>query len=136
MSTGLIALLDDVAARQPLLAELRHEHGLNPALGLRAIRWSLAEPGMFRQQLRAILRASKHGKALILIPMLSSWNELNQSLAAVADLHGEQARQPVEVALAVVVPDPDAPAADQDHVERLVVVRAERLFECCERVLD
>ena len=34
--------------------ELRHEHVLNPALGLRAIRWSLSEPGMFRQQLRAM----------------------------------------------------------------------------------
>jgi phosphotransferase system enzyme I (PtsI) len=39
---------------------------LNPALGLRAIRWSLSEPGMFRQQLRAILRASAHGKVRIL----------------------------------------------------------------------
>ena len=56
----------------------------NPALGLRAIRYCLAEPELFNTQLRAILRASRHGKALILIPMLSSWNELNQSLAAVA----------------------------------------------------
>jgi len=56
----------DVGADKPLermsAQELRHEHGLNPALGLRAIRWSLAEPGMFRQQLRAILRASAFGK--------------------------------------------------------------------------
>ena len=56
----------------------------NPALGRRAIRLSLAEPRMFQTQLRAILRASKHGKAMILIPMLCSWTELNQSLAAVA----------------------------------------------------
>jgi phosphotransferase system enzyme I (PtsI) len=56
---------------------------VNPALGLRAIRYCLAEPHVFNTQLRAILRASKHGKALILIPMLTTWNELNQATAAV-----------------------------------------------------
>jgi phosphotransferase system enzyme I (PtsI) len=56
----------------------------NPAMGLRAIRYCLAEPEIFNTQLRAILRASKHGKAMILIPMLCSWGELNQSIAAVA----------------------------------------------------
>ncbi len=56
----------------------------NPALGMRAIRYCLAEPQVFNTQLRAILRASRHGKALILIPMLSTWHELTQALAAVA----------------------------------------------------
>jgi phosphoenolpyruvate-protein phosphotransferase (PTS system enzyme I) len=51
--------------------ELRHEHALNPALGLRAIRWSLSEPAMFRQQLRAILRAAAHGRVRILLPMVA-----------------------------------------------------------------
>ncbi len=55
----------------------------NPALGLRAIRYCLAEPKLFNTQLRAILRASRHGKALILIPMLSSYAELHQAVAAV-----------------------------------------------------
>ena len=53
------------------MQELRHEHALNPALGLRAIRWSLSEPGMFRQQLRAILRASAFGKVRMLMPMVA-----------------------------------------------------------------
>jgi phosphoenolpyruvate-protein phosphotransferase (PTS system enzyme I) len=57
---------------------------VNPALGLRAIRYCLAEPEVFNTQLRAILRASRHGKVQILIPMLSTWHELNQSIAAVA----------------------------------------------------
>lgn len=57
----------------------------NPALGLRAIRLCLAEPAMFRTQLRAILRASAHGRVRILIPMLSSVLELNQALRAVAE---------------------------------------------------
>ena len=56
---------------------------VNPALGLRAIRYCLSEPQVFNTQLRAILRASKHGKVLILIPMLTTWSELTQSIAAV-----------------------------------------------------
>ena len=55
----------------------------NPALGLRAIRYCLTEPQMFNTQLRAILRASRHGKVNILIPMLTSLPELNQALAAI-----------------------------------------------------
>jgi phosphoenolpyruvate-protein phosphotransferase (PTS system enzyme I) len=55
----------------------------NPALGLRAIRYCLSEPQVFNTQLRAILRASKHGKVLILIPMLTTWNELTQAIACV-----------------------------------------------------
>ena len=50
----------------------------NPALGLRAIRRSLKNPELFLQQLRAILRASLHGEVRILIPMLTSLNELEQ----------------------------------------------------------
>ncbi len=65
-------------------SELRHEHVLNPALGLRAIRWSLSEPGMFRQQLRAILRASAYGKVRILIPMVAHMSEVQQTLEALA----------------------------------------------------
>jgi phosphoenolpyruvate-protein phosphotransferase len=52
----------------------------NPALGLRAIRLSLAEPQMFNTQLRAILRASRYGQIRILVPMLSSVSEIAQTL--------------------------------------------------------
>ena len=52
----------------------------NPALGLRAIRLSLAEPQMFHTQLRAILRASHYGQVRILVPMLSSVSEISQTL--------------------------------------------------------
>jgi phosphotransferase system enzyme I (PtsI) len=64
--------------------ELRHEHVLNPALGLRAIRWSLSEPEMFLQQLRAILRASAFGKVRILVPMVGQLSEVRQALAQIA----------------------------------------------------
>jgi phosphotransferase system enzyme I (PtsI) len=56
----------------------------NPALGLRAIRLCLAEPQLFRVQLRALLRATHYGNVKILIPMLSSVSELNQTLQFIA----------------------------------------------------
>jgi phosphoenolpyruvate-protein phosphotransferase (PTS system enzyme I) len=78
----------DIGADKPLdrmtVNELRHEHVLNPALGLRAIRWSLSEPAMFRQQLRAIFRASAFGKVKVLVPMVSHLSEAVQTMEAVA----------------------------------------------------
>ena len=53
------------------------------ALGLRAIRYCLAEPQIFNSQLRAILRASRFGDVRILVPMLMSFNEITQTLAAI-----------------------------------------------------
>lgn len=64
----------------------------NPALGLRSIRLSLAEPASFQAQLRAILRVSKLGKVKILIPMMSHAHQIDQTLAALeqakSSLHG------------------------------------------------
>ncbi len=74
----------DKALDRMSLSELRHEHTLNPSLGLRAIRWSLSEPAMFRQQLRAILRASAHGKVRLLIPMVAQLAEIRQVFEALA----------------------------------------------------
>ncbi len=68
----------DIGADKPLDAT---EHtALNPALGLRAIRYCLAEPQLFLTQLRAILRASAYGKIRLLIPMLAHAFEIDQSL--------------------------------------------------------
>ena len=52
----------------------------NPAMGLRAIRFCLAEPQMFLTQLRAILRASHYGPVRILLPMLAHAHEIEQTL--------------------------------------------------------
>jgi phosphotransferase system enzyme I (PtsI) len=60
----------------------------NPALGLRAVRFCLAEPRLFLTQLRAILRASHYGNVRILIPMLASTAEVDQSLALIAQAKG------------------------------------------------
>jgi phosphotransferase system enzyme I (PtsI) len=77
----------------------KHKEGLNglsrvapnPALGLRAIRFCLAEPGLFLTQLRAILRASHYGKVRILITMLASVGEIDQTLVML-----ERAREELE----------------------------------------
>jgi len=58
--------------------------GPNPALGLRAIRFCLAEPQMFLTQLRAILRASHYGKVRVLVPMIAHAHEIDQVLHYVA----------------------------------------------------
>jgi len=71
----------DVGADKPLDDTPRDTGHLNPALGLRAIRWSLADPAMFLTQLRAILRAAAHGKVNMLIPMLAHVSEIRQTLS-------------------------------------------------------
>jgi phosphotransferase system enzyme I (PtsI) len=73
----------DVGADKPLDHSRRDDH-LNPALGLRAIRWSLSEPAMFLTQLRAVLRAAAHGKVNLLIPMLAHVSEIQQVKALLA----------------------------------------------------
>jgi phosphoenolpyruvate-protein phosphotransferase (PTS system enzyme I) len=65
--------------------------GPNPALGLRAIRFCLAEPAMFLAQLRAILRASAYGKVRLLVPMLAHAHEIEQVFQYV-----QQARDTLE----------------------------------------
>ena len=55
----------------------------NPAMGLRAIRFCLAEPQMFLTQLRAILRASNYGKVRVLLPMLAHVHEIEQTLVLI-----------------------------------------------------
>ena len=71
----------DIGADKPLDRTVKDETHLNPALGLRAIRWSLADPAMFLTQLRAILRAAAHGQVHLLIPMLAHAREIKQTLA-------------------------------------------------------
>ena len=69
----------DVGADKPLDGA-SHPVTTNPALGLRAIRWSLADPVMFRTQLRAILRAAAHGPVSVLFPMIGHLSEIGQVL--------------------------------------------------------
>jgi phosphotransferase system enzyme I (PtsI) len=73
----------DVGADKPLDESLQDSAHLNPALGLRAIRWSLADPAMFLTQLRAILRAAAHGQTKMLIPMLVHASEIRHTFALI-----------------------------------------------------
>ena len=72
----------DIGADKPL-DKVHRDDTLNPALGLRAIRWSLADPAMFRTQLRAAMRAAAHGQVNILFPMLAHPSEIAQTMAQV-----------------------------------------------------
>jgi phosphotransferase system enzyme I (PtsI) len=99
----------DVGADKPL-DETRHDAAhLNPALGLRAIRWSLADPAMFLTQLRAILRAAAHGQVHLLIPMLAHGSEIRQTLALIDQARLELDRRgaahgPVKLGAMIEIP--------------------------------
>ena len=99
----------DVGADKPLDDSVHDSAHLNPALGLRAIRWSLADPAMFLTQLRAILRAAAFGQVHLLIPMLAHQSEIEQTFAHIAqaramlDRRG-QAYGPIQVGAMIEIP--------------------------------
>jgi phosphotransferase system enzyme I (PtsI) len=91
----------DVGADKPL--DQTEHTALNPALGLRAIRYCLAEPQMFLTQLRAILRASAFGKVRILIPMLAHAFEIDQTLGMIEQAKAQLREQNIKYDEAVDV---------------------------------
>jgi phosphoenolpyruvate-protein phosphotransferase (PTS system enzyme I) len=99
----------DIGADKPLDHGNKDNAYLNPALGLRAIRWSLSEPEMFLTQLRAILRAAAYGKTSMLIPMLSHVREITQTLHLIDKARTQLdakgiAYGPVEVGAMIEIP--------------------------------
>jgi phosphotransferase system enzyme I (PtsI) len=95
----------------------------NPALGLRSVRLSLAEPKTFLAQLRAILRASKYGKVKILIPMFSHAFQVDQTLAlleqAKSSLRGEKIAFDEEIEIGGMIEVPAAALAIGMFLRRL-----------------
>lgn len=83
---------------------------MNPALGLRAIRYCLAHPEMFATQLRAILRASAHGHVRLLLPMVAHMHEVKAALAAIdaarreLDARGQAYAADLQIGAMVEVP--------------------------------
>ncbi|HJV27977.1 MAG TPA: phosphoenolpyruvate--protein phosphotransferase [Aromatoleum sp.] len=95
----------------------------NPALGLRAIRYSLAEPQMFLTQLRALLRASVHGQLKIMIPMLAHAHEIDQTLRLIekakAELDVEKIKYDPRVEIGGMIEVPAAALALGMFIRRL-----------------
>lgn len=82
----------------------------NPLLGWRAIRYCLSDPELFQNQLRAILRASAHGDARIMFPMISGPVELDLAIAALEEAkaecsrRGQDFRRDLQVGIMIEVP--------------------------------
>src|SRR5690606_10851644 len=95
----------------------------NPALGLRAIRYCLANPEIFATQLRALLRAAAHGPLRILIPMISNMEEVRavkQAVAAAArELDVRKVPHASDVALGAMVEIPAMAIAIEPFVDAL-----------------
>ena len=70
----------------------------NPALGLRAIRFSLQNPQLFKPQLRALWRAAALGPVRVMIPLVSGVSELRAAKAALAEARDELVREGATVA--------------------------------------
>jgi len=76
----------------------QRSHEPNPALGLRAIRFTLRHPQLFRTQCRALLRASMHGKLQIMLPMIAAVGELRDAKAQIEAVRQELLREGKPVA--------------------------------------
>lgn len=74
------------------LNQLPMPRELNPFMGMRAIRFSLSRPDIFKVQLRAILRASAYGKVRVMFPMISTYDELENVLRILDEVKGELKR--------------------------------------------
>ncbi len=74
-------------------------HDENPALGLRAVRYCLRHPDMFRAQLRGLLRASVHGNLRVMFPMVSGVAELRAAKRALLEAREELRREGIETRL-------------------------------------
>ncbi len=93
----------DIGGDKPLpYIQLKPE--LNPFLGERGIRLCLNRPELFREQLRAILRAASYGNLRIMFPMVSDLAEIHQARALIEELRRELEAPPVQIGIMVEVP--------------------------------
>ena len=93
----------DIGGDKPV-AYLPMKPEANPFLGERGIRLCLRQPDLFREQLRAILRAAPHGNLQIMFPMVSDLAELRQARAMVEEQRRRLDAPPVRIGIMVEVP--------------------------------
>jgi phosphocarrier protein FPr len=93
----------DIGGDKPL-PYIQLEPEMNPFLGERGLRLCLNRPALFREQLRAILRAAPSGDLRLMFPMVSEITELRQARAIVEELRRELAAPPVQIGIMVEVP--------------------------------
>ena len=93
----------DIGGDKPL-AYIQMKPEMNPFLGERGIRLCLNRPELFREQLRAILRAAPSGNLKIMFPMVSDVAELRQARAIIESLRWELGSPPVQIGIMIEVP--------------------------------
>lgn len=105
------------------LSHLNAPAELNPFLGWRAIRFCLQEKEIFRSQLRAILRASAHGNAKIMYPMISGIEELRQSNALLKEFMDELEQEGVpfdpDIKVGAMIEIPSAALVAEDLADEV-----------------
>ena len=96
---------------------------MNPFLGWRAIRFCLQERGLFREHLRAILRASAEGNIRMMYPMISGLEELNQVNALVDEYKAELRREKIpfdeDIEIGAMIEIPSAVIVAESLAKRL-----------------
>jgi len=93
----------DVGGDKPLpYVEAPHEE--NPFLGVRGIRLCLGRPDLFREQLRAVLRAAEFGRLLVMFPMVADISEVRQARAIVEELRIALNAPKIDIGIMIEVP--------------------------------
>ena len=106
------------------LSPLEYAPEMNPALGLRAIRFCLKEQKIFRTQLKAILRASAYGKVRVMFPLITSPREMHEARRLLESVKDELKKEKVPF-------DPDLPVGAMIEVPAAVTL-AELLARCAD----
>jgi phosphotransferase system enzyme I (PtsI) len=106
-----------------LMAHMQVPTEMNPFLGWRAIRFCLQERDIFREQLRAILRASAEGNVKMMYPMISGLDELNQANALVEEFKAELRQEKIpfdeNLAIGAMIETPSAVIVADSLAKRL-----------------
>jgi phosphotransferase system enzyme I (PtsI) len=111
--SAYVRILEQMAGRPVVIRTLdlggdklpigHRSHEPNPALGLRAVRFTLRHPQLFRTQVRALLRASPHGDLRIMLPMIAAVDELREAKKQIETARQELLKEGQKVAARIPV---------------------------------